>query len=182
MKHVKFWREAREWIVSIAVAVAVVLLLQNFLFTLIRVDGNSMNPTLANAERLFVNVAQAKFGEVNRGEVVICHYPDRGNTFFVKRVLAVPGDTIYRTDGVTHVIHHENGSDVPVDPDWKTSGTYRPSPDFAPTVLQEGEYYVVGDNRYNSNDSRKVGPISRDMITGVVRQVVWPLNQIRPVE
>jgi len=192
-----FWQEVREWIVSLAAAIVIVLLLQNFLFTLIRVDGASMNPTLVDGERLFVTVYDMKFGDVERGDVVICHYPNRGRTFFVKRVVAVPGDQVYRSGGVTHVIYEttdEAGGTVLVDEALDTqyvSIFFNPANDYEPYTLGEEEYFVVGDNRGNSHDSRDwndsdpsrdVGPITKDMITGHVRCVIWPLSEIRIIE
>ena len=192
-----FWRELREWVVSLVAAVLIVLVLQNFVFTLIRVDGASMNPTLLDGERLFVTVFDAKYGEVERGDVVICHYPNRGRTFFVKRVVAVPGDRVYRSMGVTHVLYEstdENGQVVTIDEalDYPyVSIFFNPNNDYEPYTLGEEEYFVVGDNRGNSHDSRDwndndpsrdVGPITKDMITGHVRCVIWPLNDIRAVD
>ena len=192
-----FWQELREWIVSLVAAVVIVLLLQNFVFTLIRVDGRSMDNTLADGERLFVTVFDAKYGDVERGDVVICHYPNRGRTFFVKRVVAMPGDQVYRSMGVTHVVYEstdENGQPVMVDEalDYGyVSIFFNPDNDYEPYTLGEEEYFVVGDNRGNSHDSRDwndsdpskdVGPITKDMITGHVRCVIWPLNNIRTVD
>ena len=183
-----FRRELGEWISSLVTAVVVVLLLQSFLFTLIRVDGDSMNPTLLDKERLFVTVYDVKFGEIERGDVVICRYPDRGRTSFVKRVVALPGDTVYRADNVTHVVYETADGSVDEALD---EGTPFSDPDYAPYVLGENEYFVVGDNRYYSHDSRDwndndpsrdVGPITRDMITGHVRSVIWPPSAIRTVE
>ena len=186
-----FWQEVREWIVSLVAAVVIVLLLQNFVFTLIRVDGRSMNPTLVDGERLFVTVADVKFGGVERDDVVICHYPNRGRTFFVKRVVGLPGDSVYRQYGVTHVIR--DGEDVMLDENNALAYMLYGygDPDYEPYVLGEDEYFAVGDNRYGSHDSRDwndgdpsrdVGPITKDMIVGRVRQVFWPLDSIRPVE
>lgn len=192
-----FWQEVREWIVSLVAAVVIVLFLQNFVFTLIRVDGSSMNSTLLDGERLFVTVFDAKFGDVNRGDVVICHYPNRGRTFFVKRVVAEPGDMVYRSMGVTHVVYEttdENGEIITVDEALDAqyvSIFFNPENDYEPYTLGEEEYFVVGDNRGNSHDSRDwndsdpsrdVGPITKDMITGHVRYVLWPLSEIRAVE
>lgn len=192
-----FWREVREWVVSLAAALVIVLLIQNFLFTLIRVDGHSMDTTLADGERLFVTVADVKFGTVERNSVVICHYPNRGRTYFVKRVVAVPGDSVYRENGVTHVVYEtvdENGESVTVDEALDAefvSVFYNPEDDYEPYVLGEDEYFVVGDNRGNSHDSRDwndsdpstdVGPITKNMITGRVRYVIWPLGEMRSVE
>lgn len=192
-----FWKELREWIVSLVSAVVIVLILQNFVFTLIRVDGASMNPTLLDGERLFVTVADVKFGGgVDRGDVVICHYPNRGRTFFVKRAVGVPGDRIYRQYGITHVVYDttdEAGNVVTVDQplDAEHVYYYMPAHDYEPYTLGEDEYFVVGDNRGNSHDSRDwndtdpsrdVGPITKDMITGHVRTVIWPLSEIRTVK
>lgn len=189
-------KEAREWIVSLAIALLIAVILRTVLFTLIRVDGTSMQPTLFNGERLFVTVYDAKFGRIERNDVVICHYPNRGSTNFVKRVVAVPGDSVYRESGVTHVVYTiqtANGSqiiDVELDPVYR-SYPLAQGPDYDPYVLDEDEYFVVGDNRYSSHDSRDwnisdadyaVGPISRDMITGHVRHVVWPPAAFRTVE
>ena len=192
-----FWRELGEWVVSLAAAVVIVLIIQNFLFTLIRVDGDSMNTTLWDGERLFVTVADVKFGTVDRDSVVICHYPNRGRTFFVKRLVGLPGDTVYRENGVTHIVYEtvdENGEtitvDNPLDAEF-VSIFYNPDNDYEPYVLADDEYFVVGDNRGNSHDSRDwndsdasrdVGPITKDMLVGRVRCVIWPFNSIRGVE
>ena len=192
-----FWRELGEWVVSLAAAVVIVLIIQNFLFTLIRVDGDSMNTTLVNGEELFVTVTDVKFGTVDRDSVVICHYPNRGRTFFVKRLVGLPGDTVYRKNGVTHIVYEtvdENGATVTVDNPLDAefvSIFYNPANDYAPYVLGDDEYFVVGDNRGNSHDSRDwndsdpsrdVGPITKDMLVGRVRCVIWPFNRIRSVE
>ena len=175
-------KEIREWIVALVSALVVVLLVRAFLFTVIRVDGSSMYPTLINDERLFVTVADVKLGYVERGDVVICHYPNRGRTYFVKRVVGVPGDKVCRYNGVTYV----NGE--PLDPlGLAAEARY----DYDEYTLGEDEYFCVGDNRYDSHDSRDwndgdasrdVGPIDKGMLVGKVRHVIWPLNAIRAVE
>ena len=195
-KPKKSWKkELREWIVSLAAALMVVFFIRSFLFQIIRVDGDSMYSTLLNNERLFVTIPDVRLGGVERGDIVICRYPNRGITNFVKRAVAVPGDTIYRECGVTHVVYQttdKNGETVTVDEmlDERYS-LYFPlgsSDDYEAYTLGENEYFVVGDNRYNSHDSRDwndnspngdVGPITEDMIVGKVQCVVWPLSSIR---
>lgn len=175
-------KEIREWIVALVTALVVVLVVRAFLFTVIRVDGNSMYPTLLNNERLLVTVFDVKLGNIERGDVVICNYPDRGNAYFVKRVVAVEGDVVERKAGVTYV----NGEAL--DP---KGLMYQVGYDYEPYTLGEDEYFCVGDNRYDSHDSRDwqdgiadgdVGPLDVDMIKGKVRFVFWPLSEIRPVE
>ena len=200
-KKSNFWKEVKEWVVALVVALLVVFVIQTFLFRIIRVDGHSMDTTLADGERLFVTVTDVKFGNIDRDSVVICHYPNRYNkflgiipmqTYFVKRVVGVPGDTVYRKNEVTHVVYEKDGQTVDEMLD-ERYGDYFPngSPDdYDAYVLGEDEYFVVGDNRYNSHDSRDwkdddpdmdVGPIKKNMIVGHVRQVIWPLGNWRAV-
>lgn len=210
----KAWvkKEIREWIVALVSAVLIVFVIQTFLFRIIRVDGHSMDTTLADGERLFVTVTDVKFGDVQRDSVVICHYPNRyttylgfikTKTYFVKRVVAVPGDTIYCEHGVTHVVYEQDGQTVDEALDERFGGIFTDaSPfDYEAYTLGEDEYFVVGDNRYNSHDSRdwngpdmeggsgndgsadnNVGPISKSAIVGRVREVIWPLGKIRGVQ
>lgn len=199
IKPKKDWKkEAREWIVSIAVALLVVFVIRTFLFQIIRVDGDSMNTTLLNGERLFVSVLDTKLNGVERGDVVICHYPNRGNTNFVKRAVAVPGDQVFRMNGVTCVVYEVTDEDGNVqnavemlDERYAAYFPTGSSDDYDLYTLGENEYFVVGDNRYNSHDSRDwndsssvndVGPITEDMIVGKVRYVFWPLSEIREVK
>lgn len=190
-------KEIREWVVSLAVALLVVFVLKSFVFTIIRVDGASMNPTLANGERLFVSVMDVKISGAERGDIVICNYPDRYNdpilgiirtrTCFVKRVVAVEGDTVFRVNNATYVTYGDTGETVALDEEY--AARY-PGYDYEYT-LGEDEYFVVGDNRGNSHDSRDwndwepdrdVGPITGDMLVGKVRYVIWPFSDVRGVE
>ncbi|MBR0367347.1 MAG: signal peptidase I [Clostridia bacterium] len=197
----KSWKqELREWIVALGTAIIIVTIIQSFLFRIIRVDGESMETTLHDGERLFVNVAEVKFSNtVPRNSIVICNYPNRYTnvlgikfkTYFVKRLVGVPGDTIYRENGVTHVVYTDadgNSVDEPLDERFALYYINGSPDDYGPYTLGEDEYFVVGDNRYNSHDSRDwkdsddfndVGPISKSMIVGCVREVIWPLNHIR---
>lgn len=189
-------KEIREWVVALAVALILVFVLRTFLFTIIKVDGSSMSPTLSSGERLFVTVLDVKLNGAQRGDVVICNYPDRyteyplgikTKTYFVKRVVAVEGDTVSRVDNATYVTYGDTGETVALDAQF--ANRYR-GHDYEYT-LGEGEYFVVGDNRGNSHDSRDwndddpsrdVGPITEDMVVGKVRQVIWPVSEFRTVE
>ena len=199
----KHWQqEVRDWVVSLGTALIIALVIQSFLFRIVRVDGQSMETTLHDDERLFVNVAEVRFREsIPRDSIVICNYPNRynevlgirTNIHFVKRLVGVPGDVVYRKNGVTHVVYtDESGSEVDEALD-EEMALYYPteegSPDdYAPYTLGEDEYFAVGDNRYHSHDSRDwndsddskdVGPITKDMVIGRVRGVIWPLGSIR---
>lgn len=217
----KAFKEIREWVVSLVVALLVVMLCRSYLFMPIRVDGASMSPTLSNGDRLGVTAYDVRIqNKLQRGDVVICHYPGRTNkllglitvqTDFVKRIVGVPGDTVSRVSGVTYINgealdpsrvsraltvqekdgkFYLDGQEVTLSQEELEilARSHRIDYEY---VLGEDEYFVVGDNRYNSHDSRDwndsepsrdVGPITKDMIVGKVQCVVWPLSSIRVPE
>ena len=203
-------QEIASWILTILIAVIAALLIRSFIFEPVRVDGQSMDDTLANGEIMFVtkfdysttwlslpwqdNAAKQNMPRINFGgnpkrfDVVICRYPGRGDTNFVKRVVGLPGDTIELTDGYLYV----NGEkyDEPYINDEYRKGplnTFRSYyvPKKGDTVngkeVKEDMYFVMGDHRNNSNDSRSVGAIERSMIVGHVRQVVYPFSEWRSI-
>lgn len=168
-------KEIISWVLTLSAAVIIALVIRTFVFEPVRVDGSSMLDTLHDGEIMFVTKPEYLLGDPNRGDVIICHYPDR-DPYFVKRIIAVPGDTI-----------EIKGTDVYVngaltDEDYLSSDRNRYSHTLAPLTLGPDEYFVMGDNRDNSNDSRAIGPITRDMIRGHVRFVLLPLDKIRRVE
>lgn len=173
-KKLNVKKEIREWVVSLAVALIAVFLIRSFLFTVIRVDGESMLETLQNGERLIATILDVKLGGVQRGDVVICHYPNRSE-YFVKRVVGMEGDTIEIRDGITYLNGEALDEPFVAHPTTKYYGPYQ---------VPEGCVFVMGDNRANSNDSRyeDVGYLGEDMIVGRVRCVVWPLSAVRCVE
>lgn len=159
-------REVIEWVVTLALALAIALVVRTFLFEPVRVDGNSMYPTLHHGEIMIVSKLDYLRHDPERFDVVICHFPNRGNTNFVKRVVGLPGDTVEIHDGyliVNGVIYTEKFLHE------------RPVGDFGPFTVPEGQFFVMGDNRNNSNDSRKpeVGPLDRSYILGHVKAVLW---------
>lgn len=147
-------REIFEWVVTIAAAVLIAFVIRTFLFEPVRVDGGSMLETLQDGEIMFVTKYDYLTSDPERFDVVICHYPNRGSTNFVKRVVGLPGDTVEIRGGYLYV----NGERYEED-----YIEHRPYADFAAYTVPEGYYFVMGDNRANSHDSRAddVGPIAR---------------------
>lgn len=167
-------QEVIEWILTLGAALVIALLVRQFIFEPVRVDGHSMDDTLANGEVMFVTKFDYQFGgEPERFDVVICHYPGRGSTNFVKRVVGLPGDTVEVKGGYLYV----NG--VMYEEPYIT---HRPDYTMNAYTVPEGMYFVLGDNRSNSNDSHLVGPLSRDMIVGHVRCVLLPWGDRRGIE
>ena len=192
-------REIFEWILTLVVAVLIALPIRAFVFEFVRVNGSSMDNTLANGEIMFVTKydyastwlclpwqdaetkEQAKRittgGDPERFDVVICRYPGRGDTNFVKRVVGLPGDIIELRGGYLYV--NDKLYEEPYIDDAYRSGWLNT---FGPYTVPDGEYFVMGDHRNNSNDSRSQGPITRDMIIGHVRTVLFPFKSIRGIE
>ena len=171
-------KEIREWLISLATAVVVVMLIRTFLFTIIRVDGPSMSDTLLDGDKLFVTVADMKANGPDRFDVVICKYPGRRDNY-VKRVIGLPGETLEVKKGVLYI--DGEAIEEPFLSDLRTERFDKISNNFGPIVIGEGEYFVMGDNRDNSNDSRNVGVITEEMVIGKVRQIIWPLNRFGAV-
>ena len=178
-----FWtperkKDAREWVVSIVTALLAVLIIRSFLFTIIRVDGTSMTDTLQDNDRLFVTVLDMKLHGPDRFDVVITHYDDTRKEY-VKRVIGLPGDTLEVRSGVLY-INGEAYEEPFLSPD-RIVNYSLPQYDFGPIKVPEGSYFVMGDNRDNSRDSRRVGFLSEDKIVGKVRYIIWPLDRIGSV-
>ena len=180
--------EIISWILTLLTALVLALVIRTFLFEIYGVDGRSMTNTLQDHEKMFCTKLDYLTGEPERGDVVICHYPERGNTAFVKRLIALPGDTVAIQDNHLYV----NGQQIAYPKNMYESPNYNyvivlkddSGKKYAlkEYTLKENEYYVLGDNRGNSNDSHSVGPIPRSMIIAHVRTVIWPLTSIRAVE
>lgn len=190
-KKLVWWQEALSWIAYLLAAVVLASLIRGLLIEPVRVDGSSMIDTLIDGEVMLVTKPEVLLGRLDRGDVVIVRFPDRNQTtsfrlaapldisltsytLFVKRLVALPGDSVAMLNGVLYV------NDKAVDEPFIH---YPARSDYARRVLGEDEYMVMGDNRAGSHDSRSsdVGPITKAMIVGHPKVVVWPLDKIRVI-
>lgn len=165
--------ELWDWTKSIAVALVIVILLNMYVFNLSTVKGHSMEPTLREKEWLFVNKFSFLIGHPKRGDVVILKDPDMqaaGRQFLVKRVVAIPGDRVEIREGKLYVNGEavaEPYTDIRIE-----------DGDRRPIVVEEGRYYVMGDNRHQlaSKDSRTFGTVPESAIQGKAEFILWPLR------
>lgn len=174
--HSRWAAELWEMLKTMVIAFVVMVLLNVFVFNLSMVKGQSMQPTLEEQERLFVDKLVYRFGHPKRGEVVVLKDPsvDAGRKpFLVKRVVAVPGDTVEVRDGMLLV----NGK--PQDEPY--TDTTIEDGDMSEVGLGDGEYFVMGDNRHagRSKDSRYFGSVKEKWIVGRAEFVFWPIAKIR---
>jgi signal peptidase I len=163
------WKdEAVAWFKTLASAAVYATLIVTFGFQVARVEGLSMAPTLEDQDRLIVNKLAYRIGEPRRGDIVMLYYPVDPDKSFVKRVIAEEGDQVRIVDGRVFV------NDVPMQDDF-VAPEYRSHDDYGPSVVPEGFYFVMGDHRNNSSDSRHWGFVPKKYIIGKVQLRWWPI-------
>ena len=166
-------REIFEWIMVFVVAAALAFVVRTFIFEPVRVDGSSMLNTLTNGEYMIATKFDYLLGDPERFDIVICDYPNTDDgKYRVKRVIGLPDETIELRAGELYV----DGVHIEQDFDMTLNEAY-----FGPYTVPPGHYFVMGDNRNNSKDSRSamVGPLARSEIKGHVRAVVFPFGHFR---
>ena len=165
--------EVLAWLKTFASAAVYATLIVTFGFQVARVEGKSMEPTLQDQDRLIVNKAAYRFfGEPQRGDIVMLFYPRDPDKSFVKRVVAEEGDTVRIQDGQVYV------NEV-LQPDLFVPPEFRSHEDHGPEVVRESYYFVMGDHRNNSSDSRHWGQVPQKYIIGRVQLRWWPLTDAR---
>jgi signal peptidase I len=141
-----------------------------FLYQPVRVEGTSMLPVLEDQDRLFINKMAYRVGDIRRGDIIVFLYPRDHAKSYIKRVIALPGDTLRIDHGSVFV----NGQHVaePYVPARFTDDRSQPQ-----MIVPAHEYFVMGDHRSISSDSRDFGPVTRDLIYGKAAFVYWPMDQ-----
>ena len=165
--RVSVWRRlGREVVAGVQTLISAAVyatLIVTFGFQVARVDGLSMAPTLEDHDRLIVNKLVYEIGDPRPGDIVMLYYPLNPEKMFVKRVIAREGDTVRIVDGRVYV------NDVPLRDDYVPL-EFRSHDDWGPQVIQQGYYFVMGDHRNNSSDSRHWGPVPKKYIVGAIRR------------
>jgi signal peptidase I len=163
------WKdELVAWVKTLLSAAVYATLIVTFGFQVARVEGQSMAPTLEDQDRLIVNKLAYRLGPPRRGDIVMLYYPIDPDKSFVKRVIAEEGDTVKIEDGRVYV------NDVPMAEDFVLP-EYRSHDDHPPLRVKDGYYYVLGDHRSNSSDSRTWGEVPKKYIIGKVQLRWWPI-------
>jgi signal peptidase I len=159
-----------SWLRDLVISVVVSAIIIIFLYQPVRVEGTSMLPVLEDQDRLFINKLAYRVGEIHRGDVVVFLYPHDHEKSYIKRVIALPGDTLRIDHGQVYV----NDSRVEESYVPRQFEDDRSQPEM--TVPQH-EYFVMGDHRSVSSDSRDFGPVDRELIYGKAAFVYWPMDQ-----
>jgi signal peptidase I len=169
---VRAGREIVAGIKTLVSAAVYATLIVTFGFQVARVDGLSMAPTLEDHDRLIVNKLVYEIGDPRPGDIVMLYYPLNPEKMFVKRVIAKEGDTVRIVDG------HVDVNGIPLHDDYVPQ-EFRSHDDWGPQVVQQGYYFVMGDHRNNSSDSRHWGPVPKKYIVGKVKVRWWPLQDAK---
>ena len=161
------WRSwSRDMLVSVAISLFIIL----FLYQPVRVEGTSMLPRLEDQDRLFINKFAYRFESIHRGDVVVFLYPGDHSKSYIKRVIALPGDDLRIDHGKVWVNGLAlNEPYVPF--------RYRDDRSLSDIVIPQGDFWVMGDHRSISSDSRDFGPVPRTLIYGKAAFVYWPMDQ-----
>jgi len=164
---------ALSWIRDLFFSVLIAVILIVFIYQPVKVEGTSMMPALTDQERIFINKFNYHFGigSVERGDMVVFYYPHDNTKSYIKRVVGLPGDTVEIDQG--QVLVNGKALAEPYVPE-----QYRDRTSYPSRVIPAGNYFVLGDHRSSSNDSRNWGFVERGNIYGKAVFVYWPLDKI----
>jgi len=168
------WEIAKVVIVSLAV----ILPVRYYLIQPFYVKGASMEPTFHDSEYLIVDEISYRFAPPERGQVVVFRYPLDPQEYFIKRVIGLPGESIQFQDGKVIIFNASHPDGLTLDEAYLPAGLATYDQSDAKVALGPGDYFVLGDNRGASKDSRSFGPVNQSFITGKVLFRGWPLDKI----
>ncbi|MCS6886137.1 MAG: signal peptidase I [Acidobacteriota bacterium] len=173
----RLWlREALALLRDFAFAAATAAFIVVFVVQPVKVEGTSMLPRLHDGERIFVNKFIYQFSKIERGDIVVFWYPKNPSQSFIKRVIGLPGDEIRITNGKLYI-----NNQLQVEPYISAEYNSHPTPNKY-WVVDEHHYFVMGDNRDASNDSRSWGLVPEKYIYGKAVFRYWPLSAIGPID
>jgi signal peptidase I len=165
LKH-ELW----NWLRDLGIALCLAMFIVVFVYQPVKVEGTSMLPAVTDQERLFINKFVYHFEPIQRGDVVVFWYPLDPSKSFIKRVVGLPGETVAIRQGHVYV----NGREIR---EPYVLPRYLDDASYAAVRIPPGEYYVMGDHRDSSNDSRIFGPVPRRYIYGKAVFAYWPMNR-----
>ncbi len=164
------WLDLRAWARDVVISVVIAAIVIVFLYQPVKVEGTSMMPWLTDQERIFVNKFVYRFGDIQRGDIVVFWFPLDPTKSYIKRVIGLPGDVVEIDHGIVRV----NGQAIEED---YIPEQFRDRMSYRALKVAPDQYYVLGDHRNASNDSRTWGTVERRRIYGKAVFVYWPLEK-----
>ncbi len=170
-----WYKSTIELLVWIGGAILFALLLRYSVIEKVQVQGSSMLPNFMEGQQLFVDKVSYRFREAKRFEVVIVDVPEEPERYIIKRVIGLPGETVQIKEGKVYINGKPLDGDIyPNEEEILDGGIAEEE-----IVLRQNEYFVLGDNRNRSKDSRDLGPIKKQKIVGRVALRIWPLGEVK---
>lgn len=165
------FNDIKVWVRDALFAAIIAALIVFFVVQPVRVEGVSMQPKLVDQERIFVNRFIYHFKEIHRGDIVVFWYPKDTSKSFIKRVIGLPGETVQIKSGMVYV-DGRRLDEIYLSPNYIDHRSY------PPVKVTEGHYYVLGDHRDSSNDSRNWGLVPKENIYGKAIFRYWPVTRL----
>lgn len=175
-KELSLVKELLGWVLYVAIIIAATFLIVTYVGQRTRVSGDSMLPSLHNGDNLIVDKISYRFRDPERYEIIVFPYKYQEDTYYIKRIIGLPGETVQVKDGAVYINGKLLGEEYGIEPiDEDKKGIAED-----PITLGEDEYFVMGDNRNHSSDSRdqSVGVLKREDLIGRAWIRIWPLNSI----
>ena len=171
-----------ELIKIVVISLVIIIPIRYFLIQPFYVKGASMEPNFFDHEYLIIDEITYRFEEPKRGDIVVFRYPRNPQEYFIKRLIGLPGETIQIKDGSVIIYNEANPEGMMIAEEYLEPGTKTYGLTENKIELNGNEYYVLGDNRNSSKDSRSFGPVNESFVTGRVLLRGWPFNRIKTFE
>ncbi len=167
-----------ELIKIVVISLVIIIPIRYYLIQPFYVKGASMEPTFYDHEYLIVDEISYRFRDPQRGEIIVFKYPKNPQEYFIKRIIGLPGEAIKIKDGKIIIYNSEHSEGVILDEDYLNENVHTYSANEDMIFLEDDEYFVLGDNRNSSKDSRSFGPVDSSFIIGKVWFRGWPFDRI----
>ncbi len=171
-----------EVVKVVVISLAIIIPVRYFLIQPFYVKGASMEPSFYDYEYLIIDELSYRFREPKRGEIIVFRYPRDPSQYFIKRIISLPGERMEIKEGEVYIYTKDTNRRVKLDEEYLKEDTSTFSSKEAIIELGENEYYVMGDNRSHSKDSRSFGPVKESFIIGRVLLRGWPIDKIKNFE
>lgn len=173
-----FFSYVFELIKIVAVSLAIIIPIRYYLIQPFYVKGASMEPNFYDKEYLIIDEISYRFYEPARGDIIVFRYPRNQEEYFIKRVIALPGEKVQIKDGFVYIYNRADSAGVKLEEKYLPAGDKTYGLNEETVSLNHDQYYVLGDNRNSSKDSRSFGPVDKKLITGRVLLRGWPFDRI----
>ncbi|MFH1482428.1 MAG: signal peptidase I [Patescibacteria group bacterium] len=167
-----------DFIKVVLISLAIIIPIRYFLIQPFYVRGASMEPNFYDSEYLIIDEISYRFHEPKRGDIIVFKYPRNPQEYFIKRVVGLPNEKIQVKDGEIHIFNKEHPLGIKIDEPYLANGVKTNGTDDDIISLSNDEYYVFGDNRNFSKDSRSFGPVNKSFVVGRVLLRGWPFDRV----